>query len=212
MVEDSKELIKAMGLPVVQAPSEGEAQAAFMAKEKSCWASASQDFDSLLFASPRFLRNVTITGKRKLPGKNVFVNVEPEMVELNDVFKTLEITQEQLIEIGIMVGTDFNAGIKGIGPKKALDAVKKGKNADDVFREMEAETDVDLEEVRKIFKNPEVSKQYDLKFTAPNPDRIYEILVESHDFSKERVEKVVEKIEETTGSKQSQERLDKWFG
>ena len=211
MIEDSKKLLEAMGLPVVQAPGEGEAQAAFMAENKDCWASASQDFDSLLFGSPKLIRNMTITGRRKLPGKSVFVLIEPEMLELDEVLEKLGITRKQLVEIGILIGTDFNDGIRGIGPKKALEAVKNGKNADDVYSESNVSPEVSLENVRKIFLKPNVSKEYSLKFKEPNESRIYEILVEEHDFSRERVEKVVEKIKETFESKGSQERLDKWF-
>ncbi|NYZ79926.1 flap endonuclease-1 [Candidatus Micrarchaeota archaeon] len=212
MLEDSKNLLKAMGVPVVQAPSEGEAQAAFIAKNKDAWASASQDFDSLLFGSPRLIRNMTITGRRKLPGKNVFVLVEPELLELDEVLGSLCITHEQLVDIGILVGTDFNDGVKGIGPKKALDAVKNGKSADDVYKENGVEPDVDLSELRRLFLKPDVTNDYSIKFEAPNETRIYEILVEEHDFTRDRVEKVVEKLKETFENKGSQERLDKWFG
>lgn len=212
MIEDSKNLIQAMGLPVIQAPQEGEAQAAFIASNGDCWASASQDFDSLLFKSPKLIRNMTITGRRKLPGKNVYMLVEPELFELEKILKNLGINYEQLVDIGIMIGTDFNTGIFGIGPKKALDAVKAGKTAEEMYKENEQVPEIDIDKLRKVFIEPNVSKDYSIEFKAPDEKKIYEILVEKHDFSKERIEKVVEKLVEKSESKGNQERLDKWFG
>ncbi|MEM5870583.1 MAG: flap endonuclease-1, partial [Candidatus Aenigmatarchaeota archaeon] len=126
MIEESKELIRAMGLPIVQAKSEGEAQCAIMCKNGDVNFSASQDFDSLLFGSPKMIRNLNITGKRKVGGKEV--KISPEIIDLEENLNRLGITREQLIIIGILVGTDYNpGGIKGIGPKKALELVKRYK-------------------------------------------------------------------------------------
>jgi len=126
MAEDSKQLLGLMGIPWVQAPSEGEAQAAHLVKRGDADYCASQDYDSLLFGAPRLLRNVTVSGRRKLPRKKVYIEVVPEVVELEQVLKECEITYEQLIDIGILIGTDFNPeGIKGLGPKTALRLIKE---------------------------------------------------------------------------------------
>jgi len=117
-----------MGIPSVQAPSEGEAQLAVMAAAGDIWAGASQDWDSLLFNSPRLVRNLSITGRRKLPQKNVYVEIKPELVELEKMLNSLGITREQLIMIGLLVGTDYNQGVEGIGPKTALRLVKEHKS------------------------------------------------------------------------------------
>lgn len=121
MVGDAKRLLGLMGIPWVQAPSEGEAQAAHMTRKGDAWAAASQDYDSLLFGSTRLVRNLTITGRRKLPRKDVYVEVFPEVIELQYVTQLLNVTLPQLVDIGILIGTDFNPdGVKGIGPKTAL--------------------------------------------------------------------------------------------
>ncbi len=211
MISESKELLKAMGLPVIQAPGEGEAQAAFMASEGKCWASASQDFDSLLFGSPRLVRNMTISGRRKLPGKQIYVMVEPELIELQKNLNKLGLTREQLVEIGLMIGTDFNKGIKGIGPKKALEAVKQGKTIEEVASENEVELEVDAEELRKIFLKPNVTKEYEVKFKKPDTDKIKEILVEKNDFSEERIRNSIEKLVKFSEQKNTQSKLDNWF-
>jgi len=202
MVNDSKTLLDALGIPWVQAPSEGEAQASLICKQKDVYAVGSQDFDSLLFGAPKLIRNITITGKRKVPGKNYHYELKPHLIELPKVLKELEVTQEQLIEIGIMVGTDFNPGIKGIGPKKALKAVKEG-----TWKEHEYAVDPEL--VKKIFTKPEVSKKYELKWGQADLDKLLEIMHEKNDFSKERIEHTYEKLEKA-GRAKNQSSLEQW--
>jgi len=211
MITDSKELLLAMGLPVIQAPGEGEAQAALIANENNAWASASQDFDSLLFGSTKLVRNITVSGRRKLPNKQIYILVEPELIELQKTLEQLEITREQLVEVGLMIGTDFNFGIKGIGPKKALEAVKEGKTVDDIAKEMQTELEVDSEQLRNIFLKPNVTSDYKVEFKDPNPEKITEILVEKHDFSKERIQKVIDKLTKSFEQKNTQSKLDSWF-
>src|SRR3989454_298686 len=120
MVDQSKRLLDLLGIPWIQAPAEGEAQASAMARIGVAYAAASQDFDSLLFGSPRLVKNLAITGRRKLPRKEGYVDVQPEEISLEATLANLGITREQLVDIGLLIGTDFNEGVKGIGPKKAL--------------------------------------------------------------------------------------------
>ena len=119
MLEDAKELIKAFGIPIIEAKSVAEAQAAFMVKNKDAYAVASNDYDAFLFGSPKVIRNLNIVGKRKKAGAMSFTKIKSEIVTLSEVLNTLGLDQEQLIALGMLVGTDFNpGGIKGIGPKK----------------------------------------------------------------------------------------------
>ena len=125
MVEQAKELIELFGFPTLQAPSEGEAQASFLVSEGSVFACVSQDFDSLLFGSDILIRNLSVSNRRKVPGTTQYREVPIEMYNLKKNLARLNISQEQLIIIAILCGTDFNlGGIKGIGPKKALKLVK----------------------------------------------------------------------------------------
>jgi len=211
MISESKELLKAMGLPIIQAPGEGEAQAALMTIEGKCWASASQDFDSLLFGSPKLIRNMTISGRRKLPGKQIYILVEPELIKLNYNLKKMSITREQLVEIGLMIGTDFNKGIKGIGPKKALEAVKQGKTIEKVAKEMNTTIEVEPQQLRNIFLKPNVTTNYKIEFKKPNPEKITEILVEKNDFSKQRIQNSINKLIKFSETKNTQSKLDNWF-
>lgn len=208
MIEDAKTLLDLMGVPVITAPSEGEAQAAFMAQNKDAYAAGSQDYDSLLFGAPLVVRNLTVTGKRKLPGKGVYVDVKPEMIDLEEGLRKLDISREQLVDIAILVGTDYNDGIKGIGPKKALKSVKKHGNIEGVLKELD--TDIKyIVEIRDLFLHPDVTPDYELKWRKPAAAAITEFLCEGHDFSIERVSKAVERLLEASDT--GQKTLDKWF-
>lgn len=212
MIEDSKKLLSYMGIAWVQAPSEGEAQAAYLVQRGDAWAAASQDFDSLLFGAPVLVRNLAITGRRKLPGKDVYVEVLPEVIELQPLLKELGISREQLVDVGILVGTDYNLGIKGVGPKKALELVKKHGSIEQIMRtELGEKFEVNPLEVKQIFLKPKVSSRYKLEWREPQPERIKEFLCEEHDFSEARVQTGIDRL--TKGARErSQARLEQWFG
>jgi len=217
MVEESKELIKAMGLPVVQAPSEGEAEAAYLVKSNKVNLAASQDYDSLIFGAPFLVRNLNIVGKRKVANKNIYEEIKPELLERKKILEGLKINEDQLIVLSLLIGTDFNpGGIRGIGPKKALELVKKfGNNFDLLFKfvKWEENFSIDWKEIFNFFKNPPVI-DYEIKFGKVEEDKIIEILVEKNDFSKERVIKYIEILKKHMNVKQ-QNVLDffkkKWF-
>ncbi len=214
MVADAKKLLDAMGIPWVQAPAEGEAQAAFIASRGDAWASASQDYDSLLFGSPRLIRNLTITGRRKLPRKNVYIEIKPELIELKKLLEALGITREQLIDIAIMLGTDYNPdGIKGIGPKKALQLIKAYGSIEKIVKLYKAEFPVPPEKIREYFLKPPVTTDYKLEWREPDEKAIYEILVEEHDFNPERVKNAVQRLMKAYREhiKGKQMGLEAWF-
>ena len=200
MLEDAKMLLESMGIPHVQAPSEGEAQAAMLARKGDAYAAGSQDYDSLLFDAPRLVRNLTLTGRRKLPGKDVYITVKTELVVLQNVLQELGVTREQLVEIGLLIGTDYNEGVSGVGPKTALKVVKEGN-----FSEY------GLDELKKLFLSPKVTDEYTIKFGNPSPDKISEILCEEHDFSETRVENAVQRLVKATETTVKQTSLDAFF-
>jgi flap endonuclease-1 len=193
MVEESKKLLQAMGIPIVQAPSEAEAQSAYMVTKDDCYAVASQDYDALLFGAYRLIKNINMTGKRKLPGKNVYVEVMPEIAELKEVLNTLGIDRNQLIMLAMIVGTDFTNGIKGIGPVKALKLVKEEKNIEKVIKRLKWK-ERNLERIYDFFRKPPVTHNYNTKLREINTDEVLSIMVEEHDFSKERINKMIKKL------------------
>jgi len=208
MVADSKRLLEAMGIPIVQAPSEGEAQAAFMAMKGDVDLVGSQDYDALLFGAPKVVRNMAITGKRKLPGKNVYVDVMPEIISLEMELSRLAIDRRQLVEIGIMCGTDYNAGLKRVGPKTALKLIKEHGDLERVL-EARGETIENAAEIRDLFLKPPVTDDYEVEMKRPNAEKILAFLCDERDFSPERVEKATKRLEEAVVVGQS--TLDKWF-
>jgi flap endonuclease-1 len=209
MVTQSKELISKMGIPFVQAPGEGEAQASHMTSRGDVWATASQDFDSLLFGSPRLIRNLTITGKRKLPSKQIFVDVNPEEIELKTALSSLEIERKQLVDLSILIGTDYNAGVKGIGPKKALSLIRKHGDLDTIIEKEGLEIE-DVEEIRGIFLSPNVTDDYQLEWTDADEEGVLDFLCGGFDFSENRVRGALEKMSEAKSARQ-QKSLDGWF-
>ncbi len=212
MVTGATRLLDGMGVPCVQAPSEGEAQAAYLVQRGDAGVAASQDFDSLLFGAPVLVRNLTITGRRKLPGKDVYVDISPELMELQAVLSELGVTREQLVDIGVLVGTDFNEGIKGIGPKKALELVKKHGSMDNIMRtEIGEKFEVDPFEVRDIFLKPTVTAKYRIKWGEPDQAKIKEFLCGEHDFSEQRVQGAIDRLLKGKGER-GQVRLEQWLG
>jgi flap endonuclease-1 len=208
VVKDSKKLLEALGIPFVEAPSEGEAQAAHMVKRGDVWATASQDFDSLLFGSRRLARNITITGRRKLPRKSVYITVKPELIELDSLLKGLEIDEKKLVDLAILIGTDFNEGVKGVGPRKALSLIKKHGDLERALEALDVELEVEVGEVKEIFLNPSVRDDYVLEWRRPDPEAVKRFLCDQKDFSEERVEKALSKY---SGMGIDQRRIDQWF-
>lgn len=212
MLEDSKKLLTYMGIPWVQAPSEGEAQAARMVLEGDAWAVGSQDYDALLFGSPRLVRNLTISGKRKLPRKNIYVNVKPEMFYLDSILEELGLTREQLIELSILIGTDYNPrGIEGIGPKKAYGLIKEYGSAAEALKDKGIEPKFDLEEIKELFLTHKTTMEYKLEWKRPEKDKVIEFLCKERDFSRERVNKAMGKLETFFSEARLQSSLDSWF-
>jgi len=214
MKDDAQKLLNLMGLPWIQAPSEGEAQAAHMTKRRDADYCASQDYDSLLFGAPTLLRNVTVSGRRKLPSKNIYINVVPEIFTLDKILKECEITYEQLIDVGILIGTDFNPdGIKGLGPKTALKLIKEHGTLENALPHIKnPEFPHPPEKIREIFLHPEVRSDYKLEWKEPNVDGIVNFLVREKDFSEDRVRKTLEKMQESTKKLEGKTTLEKWFG
>jgi flap endonuclease-1 len=188
MISEAKELLSALGCPVIQAPAEGEAQCAHICQKRGVWATSSQDYDALMFGSPRLVRYLTLAKKRKLPkGGKAPVNLE--IINLKNTLKTLGINQKQLTMLAMLVGTDFNpGGVFRIGQKKALDLVKQYKTPKRLFTETGWDFPYDWEDVYELLTKMPVTKRYKLKWAKPNKRKIKRIMVNRHDFSEQRIE------------------------
>ncbi|MEM1837204.1 MAG: flap endonuclease-1 [Pyrobaculum sp.] len=209
IVDDAKKLLSYMGVPWVQAPSEGEAQAAYMAMRGHCWGVGSQDYDSLLFGSPRLVRNLAVSPRRKI-GEDV-VEVSPEVIELDAVLKSLRLkNREQLVDLAILLGTDYNPdGVAGVGPQRALRLVLE-------FGSLEKIVDTVLRghhhllEIKKFFLNPPVTDDYSLEGGRLDEGKLLSFLVEERDFSEDRVRRAVERLRKAS-VKHKTTSLDTFF-
>jgi flap endonuclease-1 len=197
MVKQSKNLLAALGIPYVQAPSEGEAQASYMVKQNDAYAVGSQDYDCLLIGAPILIRNLTSSGQRKLPGKEAYAKVYPKQIRLKQNLKILGITQNQLVDMAILIGTDFNDGVRGIGPKKSLQLIKKAGNVQNVLSLIgsdNAPTFDEIKEIRTIFLKPAVTDTYELRWHPPDNERIIKLLCDTHHFSLDRIQPTLTKF------------------
>jgi len=214
MIEEAQQLITALGLPVIQAPSEGEAQAAHIVNKGDAFASVSQDFDSLLFGTKKLVRNLTVSEKRKLPNKLAYETIKPEILDLTENLNNLGIDQEQLIALGMLVGTDFNiGGIKGIGPKNALKLVKQyGKNFDTLFTQTKWNEyfEISWQEVYHTIHDMPTTDDYELNWKNIDTEKTMKLLCDEHNFSKERIESALSKLTQET-EKNKQKNLGAWF-
>jgi len=217
MIEESKELITAMGIPIIQAAQDGEAQAAFLVQNGDAWAVASQDYDSFLFGANRIVRNLSHNQSRKV--KSTKIKIDLEWYSLNRILESSEISREQLIDIGILSGVDFFPGISGIGAKTAFKLIKEHgdlvalleKNIE--IRKKPIKESIDLgtiKQIREIFLNPTINRDFTKpKWKRPDGDKIKEILCKRHNFSEERVNNALIRLPKKAGI--TQKRIDSFF-
>jgi flap endonuclease-1 len=198
MIEEAEKLVLALGLPVVHAPSEAEAQAAHMVINGDCFALATQDADALMFGAPKIVRNLSFVGKRRLANKLSYHTVKPELIDLSETLNLLGIDQEQLIVMCMLVGTDYNTGgVKGIGPKNALKLVQQhGKNFDKVFAEVEWSKNFaePWREIFQLIKEIPTTDKYALEWRAVDEESVKRLLVDNHDFSSDRISSTMRKL------------------
>ncbi len=203
MVQESKELLTALGVPWIQAPSEGEAQATQLLKDGSVWAVGSQDWDSLLFGAERVVRNLTVSGRKKVAGKELYTEVVPELVQLKDVLAHLNITHHQLILLGILIGTDYNpGGVQGVGPKTALKLVKEHPMAAGLQGAVEWTFPMSIQELADFFETP-LTEKAEIPKARLDAAALRKFMVDEHSFSAERTDSAIQKLL----SKPNQSRL-----
>ena len=210
MVEDSKHLLDLFGIPYIQAPSEGEATAALLTTTGHADVAASQDFDSILFGARKLVRNFTNSGRRKLPNRNTYIEIEPEIIEYKKNLEALGITREQLIDVGILIGTDFNPdGFERVGPKTAIKMTKEYGKLEDVTQIQEQLEVIDYNAIRKIFLEPEVAKVDKIEFGEVKYNDIISYLSNERSFSRDRVNSSLNRLKKSLEKKS--QTLEKWF-
>ena len=209
MIAEAQEALQYLGFPIVQAKQEGESQAAQLVHQKLAYGVATQDYDSLLFGTPFVIRNMAVTGKRKLPYRNAYVNVEPEKMELERILKELNLSRKQLVWIGMLVGTDFNEKIHLVGPKKALKAVAGKKNFEEVLQGLGKTITYDWKQVEDLFLHPSVNPIKEIPISIMNREKAIAFYCDKHGFDHVRVTNALNKIEKRPED-EKQKTLGSW--
>lgn len=207
--EDCKRLLRLMGVPVIEAPSEAEAECASLCKSGKVYAVASEDMDSLTFGAPRFLRHLMDPSSKKIPVMEF---------DIAKVLEELELTMDQFIDLCILSGCDYCDSIRGIGGLTALKLIRQHGSIENMLENINKERyqipeNWPYQEARTLFKEPIVSPpddQPELKWSAPDEEGLVTFLVNENGFNNDRVVKAIEKIK-AAKNKSSQGRLESFF-
>ncbi|XP_012088805.1 flap endonuclease 1 [Jatropha curcas] len=207
--EDCKRLLRLMGVPVIEAPSEAEAQCAALCKSGKVYAVASEDMDSLTFGAPRFLRHLMDPSSRKIPVMEF---------EIKKILEELNLNMDQFIDLCILSGCDYCDSIRGIGGLTALKLIRQHGCIETILENINRDRyqipdDWPYQEARRLFKEPLVltdGEEPEIKWTAPDEEGLIAFLVNENGFNSDRVTKAIEKIK-AAKNKSSQGRLESFF-
>lgn len=186
--EECKELLKLMGIPYVDAPCEAEAQCAALVKAGKVWATGTEDMDSLTFGSDVVLRHLTFSEARKMPIKEY---------HYDRILQGLELSNDEFIDLCILLGCDYCESIRGIGPKRAIDLIKQYKSIDEIMKNIDLKKYTIPEnwmykEARELFKNPEVAtaEEVELKWSEPKEEELIDYMVNKKGFNEDRIRRI----------------------
>lgn len=207
--DDCKKLLRLMGLPVIEAPSEAEAQCAQLCKDGKVHAVATEDMDALTFAAPRLIRHLSSGSGEQTQEYN-----------LEKVLKGLELeSQDEFIDLCILMGCDYCDSIKGIGGKKGLDLIKKHKTIEKIVEHLPNKDGIPkewpIDRARQLFKEPDVIKsetitEEDLKIKDIDEEGIVEFLCKENGFDEKRVRNAIQRCK-AAKPKSAQTRIDSFF-
>lgn len=208
--EDCKRLLKLMGIPVIDAPSEAEAQCAQLCKEGLVYGISTEDMDSLTLGTPRLLRHLMAPAAQK---------VSVLEFEHDKLLQELQLTNDEFIDLCILCGCDYTEKIPGIGPVRALNLMQKHKSIEKVLENLDPEKHklpdpFPYQEARKLFKEPDVLKGSEnppIKWKVPDEEGLINFLVKEKNFDEKRVRSALARIA-SSKHKSSQGRLESFFG
>lgn len=202
-IRESKDLLNAIGIPIIDSPASAESQCAYLVKKGTVHYSNSQDFDSLLFGCPYVIQNLSKSQRRKVSGRWTYKRIDPLLIDLKENLEILKIDQFQLVDLAMMLKTDYFEGIKGVGPKNAIKFIKKYQNIENIKLMKKEEYDFSklnqklISSFRKIFLLPEVLESFDhLCWNPPNMTQILRLLCKKHHLNPKRVEKNSEQLKQ----------------
>jgi flap endonuclease-1 len=165
-LEECHRLLEALGVPWMVAPGESDAQCAHLVQVGHAWAAVTQDWDIALFGAPRALRNLTLSETRK-----------PEILDLAAALEAVGLTREQLVDCAILMGTDYNEGVDGVGPVKAVKLVKRHGGLEGALKALGAEVPRH-DEVRALYFDHPVDKAYAPEWGTPDEEALMDLLAD----------------------------------
>lgn len=181
MINETKKLLKLLGIPTIQAIHDAEAQAAYMVNNNDAYALATRDWDAFLYGAKRIVMHWKLTPNTYLPTK---------LYTLEEFLRKANITRRELIEIAILIGTDYNPeGFKGIGPRTAYRLIKRYGSVDKLIElgKIKWKWNITPEDIRNAFMNHPINKNYEIHFSEPDIEGLIHFLVDEHNFSPQRV-------------------------
>ncbi|VDD81000.1 unnamed protein product [Mesocestoides corti] len=206
--EDCKTLLRLMGIPVVEAPGEAEAQCAVLAKAGKVYAVGTEDMDALAFGAPVLLRHLTFSEARKMPIQEF---------NLRSILSSLDFTMEQFVDLCIMLGCDYCDTIKGIGPKKSVELIQRYKSIEATLEHIDKKKYQPPEgwiykDAARLFMQPDTldPDTIDLKWTGPDEEGIVEFMCIKNGFNEERIRSAVKKMQKSRAGA-TQGRIDNFF-
>lgn len=206
--DECKKLLQLMGIPYIEAPCEAEAQCAALVKAGKVYAVGTEDMDALTFGSSVLLRHLTFSEARKMPIKEFY---------LDRVLRDLEMTQEQFIDLCILLGCDYCDSLRGIGPKRAVELIKQHKTIEAAVKAIDTKKHPipdswPYEAARSLFLKPEVTDpdSIDMKWSDPDVEGLVQYMVNEKGFSEERIRNGAKKLEKSRTAV-TQGRLDNFF-
>jgi len=194
MVEEAKTLLTLIGIPWIQAPSEGEAQASYLSREGQTWATGSKDYDSLLFGAPRLVRFLAVASTEFLPTRGRSRAVPPELLDLDENLRALGLTREELIDAAILIGTDFNPGVRGVGPKTAVRLLREHHSLSSLPSDVRQSLPDNVDAIHEFFLHPPVAASEQIVPGGFDPEGLRKFLCDERDFAASRIEPLVQRL------------------
>ena len=163
-----------------------------------------------MFGAKRLVRNFTNSGRRKIPNRNTYIEIEPEIIDTEKTLSELGLTKEQIVDVGILIGTDFNPdGFERVGPKTALKMIKEHSKLEKIPQIQDKLAEIDYQQIRNIFLKPNVADISEIVFDKIDYDGITNYLVEERSFSPDRVQTSLNRLKKAIEKKS--QTLEQWF-
>lgn len=207
--EEVKKLLRLMGVPVIESPGEAEAQCAVLCSSGKVWAVATEDMDALTFGSSKLLRHMSASANRKLP------IVE---IDMAIVLEDMKMTMDEFIDLCVLCGCDYTTTIRGIGPKKALDLIRKNGTTEKALETLDKKKypvpeDFMYKEAAALFKKPDIAdpETLDLEWKKPDVEGIVQYMCAEKGFAEDRIRGGIKRL---IGAKNkgNQQRMESFFG